>query len=144
MDYPFGGVAANTFFSQCLNSRSELFVIAGASPRDHWKPFFKQYKILTLPCLFILESVTLIHRNLSLFPERQTGHLTRQRYTIPLPIPHSALVQRSIIYNSVKLYNHLPADVLSVSDVSQFRKQLKEILLQHAFYKVDEFLNLPF
>ena len=66
---------------------------------------------------------------------------TRQRGCLPTPIPHSALVRNSIIYNSRKIYNHLPRELRESGCFKMFKNKLKGILLSKSYYIVGEFLE---
>lgn len=43
--------------------KMSIRIIAGAASREHCKPFFLKYGIMTLPCLYIYHSILYIHRN---------------------------------------------------------------------------------
>lgn len=113
--------------------------MCGVHSRESCKPLFKKHRLLTLPSLFILETSCLLHK--------RTRHLaltinnTRQRGCLPTPIPHSALIKNSIIYNARKIYNHLPKTLRESNSFAVFKRKLGDVLLNRAYYTVDEFLE---
>lgn len=111
--------------------------------RDHCRPLFIRHGILTLVCLFILETVSLLHKKYFNQPESASvrhTYETRQSQNIRLPIPRLTLTKRSIIYESLKLYNHLSVECRQLPYL-QFRRRVKSVLVDRAYYSLDEFYN---
>jgi len=44
------------------------------------------------------------------------------------------------IYTGIKLYNKLPQKLKQIDDSKDFKKQVKNFLLQNVFYTIEEFL----
>lgn len=136
----FWGSANN----QLLNS---LFVIqkravryiSKASSRTSCKPLFLRNKILTLTCLYILETACLIFANRDKFTNHTAGYETRQHMNLRLPIPSSTLVKRAIIYEGIKIFNHLPNNVINSPTVKIFKSRLRKILIDKTYYNLGEF-----
>ena len=121
-----------------LQKKAVRFIVnvpLNESCRQH----FKAQKILTLPCLFILETSSLIFKNRIRLQGPIPNIVTRQTLNLPLPLPNSTLVKRSIIYEGRKIFNHLPVALRLVNSIKTFRRLLKKELLSRAFYSVDEF-----
>lgn len=114
--------------------------ICGANIRDHCRPLFIRENILTLTCLFVLETVTLLHKRYKNFQSGQV-YQTRNQNNIPLPIPRYGVTQNSIIYRSIKIYNKLPAELRSIQSEKTFRVKVKEMLLLKAYYRLSEFFD---
>ena len=113
--------------------------IVGASQRQSCRPIFVDKKILTLSSLFILETATLVHKNIGSMERLPRLHDTRGADNLPLPIPTSTLIKKSLIYESKKMYNHLPADIKSLHVLRSFRVNLKRLLVSKAYYSIAEF-----
>lgn len=122
-------------------SRGTCVVLEGVS----CKPLFVAHRILTLPSLFVLESVCIIHKKYkrTITTDEQLYN-TRQIYNVGLPIPHSSLVRRSIVFNSRQLFNHLPLAMKQIENEKRFRSQVKELLITKAYYEISEFLGETF
>lgn len=128
----------NTLF--VLQKRAVRY-ICHARPRDSCKPLFLNQRILTLYSLFILETVCTVYKNRQSFSPRSSHYNTRQYLNLPLPIPTSALTKKSIIYESIKMYNCLPNEVKMLPTIKQFKREIHQILVGKAYYGLDEFYN---
>jgi hypothetical protein len=115
-------------------------IILHLNSRESCRSAFKTLKILTLPSLFLLEILSYVHKNKDEFMLRNHSHAysTRQRHDFQYPIHRLTLFERAPYYNGVKLYNRLPSHLRTLTS-NVFRKSLKEILLEKAYYSVREF-----
>lgn len=113
----------------------------GLKTRDSCKPYFISHKILTLPCLYVLETVCMIHKKYKGEIISTSLHGTRQGLFIPLPIPTTTLVKDSFVYNGKKMFNHLPRTIRIISDERKFRREVRELLVARAYYVAGEFLD---
>lgn len=104
---------------------------------------FKEKKILTLICLFIVETAYLMHKRCVTLSGTASAYNTRRAIdvTLPLPIPKSALTKHSIIYESRKIYNHLPLSIKSIVSPKYLKKKLKELLVDKAYYTLQEYYD---
>lgn len=96
-------------------------------------------RILTLTSLFILETSSLIFKNRTRLQGPAPQHETRQTLNLPLPLPRSTLVKKSLIYEGRKIFNHLPTGLRTVNSLKTFRHVLKKLLLSKAYYNMEEF-----
>uniref|UniRef100_A0A6P7GKQ2 Uncharacterized protein LOC114337976 n=1 Tax=Diabrotica virgifera virgifera TaxID=50390 RepID=A0A6P7GKQ2_DIAVI len=139
---PFWGTCCATQFERIFKlQKRALRYSLRLNSRVHCQEFFKKFKILTLPSLFVFESVCLIRKHASEGPDRPTHNypLRNVEHNLYLPTPRSELVKCSIQYNSRKMYNHLPSNIKSIAAFPAFRKALKAYLLERAFYTVNDF-----
>lgn len=114
--------------------------LCGVNLREHCKPLFVREKILTVTNIFILETVCLLHKKFK-------GHAsngvynTRNGNDIPLPIPRTSLTKNSLIFESIKLYNHLPPTFRQILDEKGFKRTIKEHLVARPYYSLREFYD---
>lgn len=121
-----------------------LRYICGANSRDSCRPLFKSKQVLTLPSLFILETVCMIYKHKNTLPVPDHSYNTRQSRDLNLPIPSSALVRNSIIYESRKLFNHLPIHLKSRPTLKIFKSCVKKLLVERAYYEVGDYYTDTF
>lgn len=109
------------------------------SPRTSCRPLFVENGILTLTSLYILETACLIFSNREKFANQCAGYVTRQHMHLRLPIPSSSLIRRAIIYEGVKMFNHLPLSVRGSPTLRVFKNKLSKTLMAKAYYSLGEF-----
>lgn len=138
---PFWGFCNRSLFSSVfvLQKRAIRYVCK-ARARDHCKPLFIQQNILTLPCLFILETVLLIYKRYRNSPHTHHYPL-RSSNNLPLPIPTSTLTKNSLMYEGLKLYNHFPCAIRKAGSPRLFKRTVRNILLGKAYYNLNEFFE---
>jgi hypothetical protein len=67
---------------------------------------------------------------------------TRQKVDMHMPSSKLTLFQKGVQYSGSKIFNHLPSSIKDLSnDVKSFKVALKNFLLTHIFYTVDEFFK---
>lgn len=136
----FWGATNNQLFNSLfVIQKRAVRYIYGVSSRTSCRPLFIESKILTLTCLYILETACLIFTNRDKYTIQSSGYMTRQHGDLRPPIPSSSLIKRSIIYQGVKIYNHLPNDLRLSATPRIFRNRLKRILISKAYYGLNEF-----
>lgn len=121
-----------------LQKKAIRFIV-GIKRRQSCRVHFVEQRILTLTSLFILETSSLIFKYRAEL--RGTGPLraTRQALLLPLPIPRSTLVRRSVIFEGRNTFNHLPSSLRTLNSLEVFRRSLKSLLISKAYYTMDEF-----
>jgi exonuclease III len=111
--------------------------------RQSCKPFFQNFKILTLPSLYIYELLCFYKDNQSKFQIHQVQHGLNLRNTALLhyPIHRLTLYEKGAYYSALKLYNKLPTAIKEQPTVNSFKVALKHHLLDRAYYSVNQFLD---
>lgn len=113
--------------------------INNVKPRASCKEYFKKDRIMTLPSCYIYKSLLTMHKTknkyisgtkIAAYPLR--GDLIRS------VLPNTAKYYNSTFYQSIVLYNLLPVSMKNLG-ICRFKKRLKNILLEEAFYNVQEF-----
>jgi hypothetical protein len=83
-------------------------------------------------------------KNKDLFSNNQEIHYinTRSNINVYLPVRNWTLFQKRANFSGIKLYNHLPPRIKSLSnEIKLFKPALKRFLNTHSFYSVDEYLE---
>lgn len=134
----WGYCSQQLFNSTFILQKRAMRYICKVRPREHCRPLFLKHGILTLPCLFIVETVVLIHKKY--FGLAAEGlHNTRQSHNLLLPIPKTTLTKNSVLYESKKIYNHLPLLIRATQPLKSFKKKVRNLLVTKAYYSLQEY-----
>lgn len=119
-----------------------LRVIFRLGFRESCLETFRNFHILTMPCMYIYRVLILIHSERSNLPLRSNVHNHNTRYgsDICLRSHNHSYYKRSPFYSGITLYNMLPLYFKSVS-ITQFKLRLKRYLCARAFYSVSEYVG---
>lgn len=137
------GVSVKTFRIQ----KKIVRIMEGVDQRASCKPLFKKNKILPLPCMYILENVIIIKEKLNGGSPHLTrnelihSHHTRQKNDVHVIQTNTALFQKGILHPGIKLYNALPKSTKAITGTNKFKTAIKDYLVKHCFYSVDEYLE---
>lgn len=120
-------------------------ILSGAHYLDTCKPLFRNLKILTIPSAYILASLLYIHNNQEQFTVNSDFHSYNTRRGNDLTIPYHRVnkSQHSTNHLGIKLYNKLPNEIRMYTE-TKFKKIIKDILIKHAFYNVEEYMDTNF
>lgn len=118
-------------------------ILANAQFRDHCRPFFHKFKIMTLPSLYIYSVLLEIHKNKNKYSTQSEIHDYNTRSAHMLRIPRLRLCKSSKNSLNLKLYNKMPENIKSLNTLC-FKKEVKKFLSEHCFYSIDEYFNTPF
>lgn len=118
-------------------------IIARLNPRESCRQTFKDLKILTLPCIYILQCLLDTKKNLTDFECNNTAHNYGTRFGSDLRTPKHklALFEKGPRYWGHKLYNKLPGSIKHVKNTDAFKKSCKKMLQEKCYYDCQEFLN---
>lgn len=107
------------------------------------KSLFRKFQILTLPSLYILNTIIYVYKNKHLLKTHEDIHNyeTRNRNNICLPSLRLSVCQSSHIYQGIKFYNKAFKIISNCKRVSDLKSRLASLLLDRVYYSVDEFLN---
>lgn len=116
-------------------------------PRDTCRQAFISQNLLTLPSIYILECALFVKKYYNEFFSKYEithSHETRgvEQSHLPPPKTHLTKLQRSTIYQSIKIYNYLPCK-LKTMHFRKFKQLLKKHLAGLALYRVDNFYLYP-
>ena len=68
-------------------------------------------------------------------------HNTRKKYDLHIRHCNTVLYQKSVTNTGIKLYIKLPKKLKQTDNYKDFKKQVKNFLLQNVFYTIEEFLH---
>lgn len=121
-----------------------LRAIFGISRRTTCKTIFKQHKLLTLPCLYIMEVCSFVHKNKELFKlmriESSRQLRSKYNYTLVQPPTRLALCSNNSYIMCTKIYNKLP-DRFKDKEIIEFKEIICNWLNEKCFYSINEYLN---
>ena len=123
--------------------RRAVRVVAGLGYRSECRQAFIRNKILTLPCLYILETVKYVTSNFDDYRNSgEHGYDTRNATQIRHKWLRLTRSRNGINYYGVKLYNAIDERQKELSSKTLLNR-LKTYLIGKAFYSIDEFLLDP-
>lgn len=122
-------------------------ILMNIKETDSCKPHFIDLRILTLPCLYILEICKFVRNYPQFYSKR--GDIQNKitlRHENRLNIPTSRLKMHSSGTHvmSIKIYNKLPEDIKNIDKNNIFTNKLKQLLITKSYYTIDEYLNDKF
>ena len=132
--------------------KKAIRLIANVPPRTSCRPLFKEYRILTVFSLFILESSYYAKKallrsnanptNSTIQPIRTVHtHRTRQIHNIFIPhLPSNFMKSNTSLYSSM-IYNKLPDHLKKINNCRKFRLETKKFLLNNTIYSPQELQN---
>lgn len=137
------GNSANAYKVFHLQKKA-VRLIDGAAPNTPCREIFKRQMILSLPCVYIFETLLYIWKNLNNYVTHADVHMYNTRHADNLMTPFSRIRLTQTNKVDIKVYNkfisiHRNLQVANMS-TSQFYKFSKAFLLEHCFYSVEEFL----
>lgn len=120
-------------------------MMAGLKYRDCCRHKFIELKILTIPCIYILQCLVYIRRNIDKYSRHgdQHSYHTRTRDDILIKFLRLRRSREGSMYYGPKLYNALPPAVREL-ELTVFKKKIRSLLLARAYYSIDEFVDDDF
>jgi hypothetical protein len=117
-------------------------IITNIKQTDSCKPHFRDLKIMTVPCLYILEACKFIKKHIELYSPIKIVR-RNNRYQNKLKLPFSKLKLYSSAPHSmlIKIYNHIPNQIKSINKTTIFEKHLKQFLILKSYYSISEFFE---
>jgi hypothetical protein len=121
-----------------------LRIMSHTSNLNSCRPIFQQLKILPLFSLYIYELVRFCKKNHSMFVPNNQFHNYTTRHGLDLRFPkhRTSLLEKGVLYASIKYFNVLPAELRNEPSYSRFSLRLKDILINNVVYNEVEFMNI--
>lgn len=118
-------------------------VLAGVGYRDHCRPLFKHFGLLTAPCIYIYYALVCIRNNIGDYSTGSAYHNHDTRRASDLRPVRFRLRRSAVNSLPVALYNKLPENLRTLH-ASQFKGVIRSLLTEQAFYSVEEYLAYTF
>jgi hypothetical protein len=142
---------AIVFWGSHANHLDRLFKIQKRSLRtikkfktiDSCVPIFTELEILTVPCIYILDSIMFRREHPELYTLNKDLHSynTRNNQKSAVAAHSSNIVKKSPHYNSSKMFDNLPLSMRKLKSDELFKNLLKKILIFKIYYRVEMFYN---
>jgi hypothetical protein len=119
-----------------------IWIMAGTKRKASCRELFKKFNILPLASKFLLSLLSFVVDNLKTFQTNSDIHNISTRYWYNLHVPNTNLskYQKRFYYSGIKLFNNLPPTIKSLNhNIKKFKPALKEYLISHSFYSIEEF-----
>ena len=140
----FWGGCARKYFERVFRlQKNAVRILGNLNNRDHCRETFKNLGLLTLPSLYILE--TILHCRFKSSPLQGNfihEHNTRIKNDLRVQQHRTTLFSKLPSQIGIKFFNMLPEEIKIESNQNLFKNRLKRYLVSHAFYEVAEYLNL--
>lgn len=119
-------------------------LIAGLPYHSSCRNAFTQEKILTIYSLFILRIIKFVIYNKTKFILNGDLHnyATRNKNDIRIPKHKLQFASKGIGIIGARMYNALPLGIKNITCNKQLLGALKKLLIEKAFYSLDEFYNI--
>lgn len=118
-------------------------VLANIRIPNSCRPYFIQFKLLTLPSIYIMESAIFARKHPTLFKAKIDSDKTRSQYRnkFVMPCTNLAIYKNSPYCKCIRVINKIPDDIKLEPNDKLFRNKLKNLLIEKCYYSVDEFLD---
>lgn len=119
--------------------------IFGLKMTDSCRPYFRQFKILTLTSIYILDISVFVFKNKDIFQlaNPMSNYSVRLRYKNKLFRPQTrlTLTTNNSYMMAIKIYNKIPDTYKEMTLLSRFKINLTKWLTQKCFYSINEFFE---
>lgn len=102
------------------------------------QPHFIRLNILTLPCLYIYETVMFVKNNINQFSTINSARRCNKIYSQSFK---TALLTKSFFGTAPKIYNKLPKDIAKLEGILELKKSFFRFLVRKAYYSLTEYLS---
>jgi hypothetical protein len=119
--------------------------MAGVKSRVSCRKLFWKFNLLPLASEFILCLLSYVVENLDKFKRNTDVHNlnTRRKYDLHIPNTNLTKHKKGVYYTGIKLFNNLLPTIKSLNqDTKVLKPALKDYLLTHSFYSVDDFTSV--
>ena len=146
----YSHIKNNVIFWGHCSSAKRIFILQKFALRTIFKvpkrtschDLFREMEVLTVPSIYVYESILFVKKNLHLFEKNCDVHSYATRNSKKLKhIQHSkAFLEKGPKYRLIHLYNKLPLKVQNIENYKVFKKTVYKILLNLNLYSVNDFL----
>ena len=99
--------------------------------------------LLTFPCIYIYHTLLFLKQNIDPYqnPLPKSNHYTRNKNKFNIPPHKTSFFKRQMYYNAVIFFNALPDYLKVESDDRQFKRRLRDLLVNKCYYSIKDFVN---
>lgn len=110
-------------------------------PRESCASYFKSFKILTVPSIFVYQAAVYVRTNISNFQKVGDVHSysTRRGYRLAIPKHKLTIFKKSPVIASLEVFNKLPRHIQELAPIAKFKRELKNHLSDLALYALSDF-----
>ena len=138
----WGACSNNTYLRVFKLKKKAIRIIANMGFRESCRPAFKKLQLLTLPSLYILETVLFCMSKCALTRGRDIHEYeTRGRDDYRTGRHRTVVYEHLPSQAGVRYINRLPDSIKNEQTPKALKTRLKRFLASKAFYNVDESLN---
>jgi hypothetical protein len=118
-------------------------IMAGTKRRASCRELFKKLDILLLASEFLLSLLSFVVDNIETFQTNSDIHEVQDTdITFLCQTLTSVNIQKGVYCTGIKLFSNLPPTIKSLNhDIKKFKPAIKEYLLSHSVYFVEEFTS---
>lgn len=125
--------------------KSAVRIVGNAPYGSHCLALFRGCRILPVPCLYIYETLVLVHKNRSSYNSHYNIHTYGTRNAVDLVAPFSRLRTTQANKLNVEFYNVFNSFYRGLDLQNRSRREFckfaKMFLLEHCFYSIEDFLK---
>jgi hypothetical protein len=141
----WGSCGVNRLNRVFLMQKKAIRCILHLKNRDSCKSAFLDLKILTVPALYIYQSIKYIMEIEPLTEYINVDHIHNTRtsinFTYPLPRVRLELIRKGPVYTGRRFFNALPLTLRRIHDSREFLDRLKFYLLKKSPYSLEEYFS---
>lgn len=121
--------------------KKAIRIMLNLKPQSSVKEYFSELKILTIYSLYVQEVIMSVRCRISEQVLNGANHSynTRNRNELAVPPHHLALFCKKPQFAGIRFYNKLPECIKTENSTDQFKKKLKQFLINKALYSFEEF-----
>lgn len=130
-------------FRAFLAQKRCIRAMAGIPSYESCRPYFKKFKILPLPSMYIFEICLFVKKNSTLFLTAHEYYPRNTRHGDRLVLdftPRTTLYQRNCFSMCINIYNRLPKTIRELP-LSRFKRDLKNLLLNKMIYAISDWMH---
>jgi len=122
--------------------KKAIRIISKLGFRESCREIFKILEILTLPSVYIYETIMFCLKKINLVANSDVhDYDTRNSNQYRLQYCRLEIFQKMPSQAGIKLFNKLPEHLKIIQHLNTFKTSLKNFFIQHAFYSVGEFMD---
>ena len=138
----WGGCANFLFKRLFVLQKKCVRIIKSLKYRESCRESFRELDLLTLPSLYILETVMFCRFKCILVQGKNIhNYQTRTRETYRVAQHRLQAHERLPSQTGVKFLNRLPTDITNIINHKPFKRALRKLLVSGMFYTVAEFMD---